>query len=192
MSRSHGRARSGLPRRIPARQWKLQPFSRGQGQHLHAQGKRQEALENRVHTEIEWLRRGPKARTTKSKARIDKAHSMIGELAEMNNRTPHRDSQNRFFGINRQTKQLIDLEAVSYAIAGRKLFKNVNFTCNPACAWDWLAQTAAARPLCCVCCAATLFPQRPNSESRFAAHRLLRSESPARSERNVAPRARAR
>ena len=31
---------------------------------LHAQSKRQEALENRVHTEIEWLRRGAKARTT--------------------------------------------------------------------------------------------------------------------------------
>ncbi len=40
-----------------------------------------------VHTEIEWLRRGPKARTTKSKARIDTAHEMIGELAEMNSRT---------------------------------------------------------------------------------------------------------
>ena len=46
-----------------------------------------------VHTEIEWLRRGPKARTTKSKARIDKAHEMIGELAEMNSRTPHRDGE---------------------------------------------------------------------------------------------------
>ena len=46
--------------------------------------KQQDALANRVHTEIEWLRRGPKARTTKSKARIDKAHEMIGELAELN------------------------------------------------------------------------------------------------------------
>src|SRR4029077_10472423 len=46
-------------------------------EHLHAQRNRQEVLENRVHTEIDWLRRGPKARTTKSKARIDKAHEMI-------------------------------------------------------------------------------------------------------------------
>ena len=30
---------------------------------LHAQSKRQEALENLVHPEIEWLRRGAKART---------------------------------------------------------------------------------------------------------------------------------
>ena len=51
---------------------------------LHAQSKRQEALENLVHSEIEWLRRGAKARTRKSKARIDKAGELMGELADLN------------------------------------------------------------------------------------------------------------
>src|SRR3979411_99290 len=54
---------------------------------LHAQSKRQEALENLVHSEIEWLRRGAKARTRKSKARIDKAGELMGELADLNART---------------------------------------------------------------------------------------------------------
>ena len=31
-------------------------------EYLDAQGKRQDALTNRVHTELEWLRRGPRAR----------------------------------------------------------------------------------------------------------------------------------
>ena len=62
-------------------------FLEAKEDYLHAQGKRQDALANRVHTEIEWLRRGPKARTTKAKARIDKAHDMIGELAELNARS---------------------------------------------------------------------------------------------------------
>ena len=35
---------------------------------LEAQTKRQEALENRVRTEIEWLRRGPKARSDESES----------------------------------------------------------------------------------------------------------------------------
>jgi ATP-binding cassette subfamily F protein uup len=48
---------------------------------LHAQSNRQEALENLVHSEIEWLRRGAKARTRKSKARIDKAGELISEPA---------------------------------------------------------------------------------------------------------------
>jgi len=49
---------------------------------LHAEAKRQEALENQVRREVEWLRRGPKARTSKSRGRIDAAHRMIDELAE--------------------------------------------------------------------------------------------------------------
>jgi ATP-binding cassette subfamily F protein uup len=102
-------------------------FLEAKEQYLHAQGKRHEALENLVHTEIEWLRRGPKARTTKSKSRIDKAHSMIGELADLNNRTRTTAAKIDFTASNRQTKQLIGLENVSYTIGGRTLFKNVDF-----------------------------------------------------------------
>jgi len=102
-------------------------FLEAKEQYLHAQGKRHEALENLVHTEIEWLRRGPKARATKSKSRIDKAHSMIGELADLNNRTRTTTAKIDFTASNRQTKQLIGLENVSYTIGGRTLFKNVDF-----------------------------------------------------------------
>jgi ATP-binding cassette subfamily F protein uup len=95
--------------------------------YLHAQRNRQEALENRVHTEIDWLRRGPKARTTKSKARIDKAHEMIGELAEMNTRTRSTSAKIDFAESGRQTKQLITLDGVSYAMSGRRLFSDIHF-----------------------------------------------------------------
>ena len=54
-------------------------FLEKKAEFLHAQSKRQDSLENRVRTEMEWLRRGPKARATKAKARIDTAHEMIGE-----------------------------------------------------------------------------------------------------------------
>ena len=103
-------------------------FLEAKEQYLHAQGKRQEALENLVHTEIEWLRRGPKARATKSKSRIDKAHSMIGELADLNNRTRTTTAKIDFTASNRQTKQLIGLDGVTYTIGGRTLFRNIDFT----------------------------------------------------------------
>jgi ATP-binding cassette subfamily F protein uup len=95
--------------------------------YLHAQRNRQEALENRVHTEIDWLRRGPKARTTKSKARIDKAHEMIGELAEMNARTRSTSAKIDFSASDRQTKQMITLDGVSYALGERTLFGDIHF-----------------------------------------------------------------
>jgi ATP-binding cassette subfamily F protein uup len=102
-------------------------FLEAKEQFLHAQRNRQEALENRVHTEIEWLRRGPKARTTKSKARIDTAHDMIGELAEMKTRTRSASAKIDFAASGRQTKQLVTLDAVSYAIGERTLFEDVHF-----------------------------------------------------------------
>jgi ABC transport system ATP-binding/permease protein len=107
---------------------KYSHFLEAKEAYLHAQGNRQEALENRVHTEIEWLRRGPKARTTKSKSRIDKAHKMIGELADLNARTKTLTAKIDFSAWNRQTKQLIVLDGVSYSIGGRSLFRDINFT----------------------------------------------------------------
>ena len=103
-------------------------FLEAEEKYLHAQKKRQESLENRVHTELEWLRRGPKARATKAKARIDKAHEMIGELAEMNARSRTASAEIDFSATNRKTKQLIMLEAVSYGVGGRALFKDIQFS----------------------------------------------------------------
>ena len=102
-------------------------FLEAKEEYLHAQGKRQDALANLVHTEIEWLRRGPKARTTKSKSRIDKARRMIGELAELNSRTRTGAAGIDFSASNRQTKQLIRLDGVMHALGTRTLFKNVDF-----------------------------------------------------------------
>src|ERR1700692_3225198 len=94
---------------------------------LHAQGKRQEALENLVHREIEWLRRGAKARTRKSKARIDKAGELMSELADLNARRRSGSAQIDFSATDRKTKRLIELEEVSCEIGDRKLFTGLNF-----------------------------------------------------------------
>ena len=94
---------------------------------LHAQSKRQEALENLVHSEIEWLRRGAKARTRKSKARIDKAGELMGELADLNTRTRSATAQINFSASDRKTKRLIELQDVTCEIGGRTLFEGLNF-----------------------------------------------------------------
>jgi ATP-binding cassette subfamily F protein uup len=102
-------------------------FLEKKDEYLHAQTKRQESLENRVRTEIDWLRRGPKARTTKSKARIDSANSMIGDLAEMKTRTRTASANIDFTATNRQTKRLVELEGVSCKIGDQVLFDKLDF-----------------------------------------------------------------
>lgn len=94
---------------------------------LRAQSKRQEVLENLVHSEIEWLRRGAKARTRKSKARIDKAGELIEELADLNARTRSATARIDFSATDRKTKRLIELQNVSYSVGGRALFQKLNF-----------------------------------------------------------------
>jgi len=94
---------------------------------LAAQSRRQEALENRVRIEKDWLRRGPKARTTKSKARIDRAYELIGELADLGNRTQTKTAGIDFSATDRQTKRLVETEGLQYSAGDRKLFDGLDF-----------------------------------------------------------------
>jgi len=94
---------------------------------LHALSNRREALENRVRTEIDWLRRGPKARTTKSKARIDNANKLIGQLTDLRSRAATSSADIDFSATDRKTKRLVELEDVSYGFGDRTLFSHLNF-----------------------------------------------------------------
>jgi ABC transport system ATP-binding/permease protein len=95
---------------------------------LHAQSKRRESLENLVRREIEWLRRGPKARTTKSRSRIGKAYDLMDELSELNDRSRTGTADIDFDATGRKTKRLVMLEGVTHALGGQQLFAGTNFT----------------------------------------------------------------
>jgi len=84
--------------------------------YLESQSRQQESLRNRVRIEIEWLRRGPKARTTKSKARIDTANAMIGKLAAMDSRTNVNFAGIDFEASERKTKRLVEFDGVACAV----------------------------------------------------------------------------
>ena len=95
--------------------------------YFEAQSRQEQALRNRVRTEIEWLRRGPKARTTKSKARIQTAETMIGELAEIGARGAAGTAGIDFSASDRKTRRLVEFDDVRCDVAGRTLFSGLNF-----------------------------------------------------------------
>ena len=99
--------------------------------YLAALSKQQEALANRVRREIEWLRRGPKARTGKSRARIDSAGRLIEELAETEARGRGGAASIDFTASERRTKRLVAAEGVSKAMDGRALFRDLDFVLSP-------------------------------------------------------------
>jgi ATP-binding cassette subfamily F protein uup len=96
--------------------------------YLESQNRQMESLRNRVRTEVEWLRRGPKARTTKSKARIDTANAMIDQLAGMQARTVQNSAGIDFAASQRKTKRLVEFENAACEIGGRRLFSGLNFS----------------------------------------------------------------
>lgn len=103
-------------------------FLEKKSEFLAAQAKHQDALANRVRTEIEWLRRGPKARATKAKARIDTANEMISELRDLNARTRTASADFDFTATNRKTKRLIELDQVTFRFGERTILDGVDFT----------------------------------------------------------------
>jgi len=98
---------------------------------LLAQSSRQESLANRVRREVEWLRRGAKARTGKSKARIDEAGRLMRELSDLESRGVKGVTQIDFTGTDRRTKRLVSVEAVGKELGGRRLFRDLSFTLAP-------------------------------------------------------------
>jgi ATP-binding cassette subfamily F protein uup len=66
----------------------------------------EESLHNRVRREIAWLRRGAKARTRKSKARIGAAHRGIEELKESRERSVVESAGIELAATGRRTKRL--------------------------------------------------------------------------------------
>ncbi len=95
--------------------------------YMDAQSKLQDALKNRVKIEVDWLRRGPKARSTKAKARIDNANDLIGQLKEVNLRVQTSSAGIDFSATDRQTKRLVEFENVSCVLGDRNIVEGLNF-----------------------------------------------------------------
>ena len=98
---------------------------------LHEQARWQETLANQVRREIEWLRRGPKARTTKAQARIDNADKLIDELAKVQARQQTNIAAIEFAATDRRTKRLVVAEHVRKSFGDRRLIDDLSFVLSP-------------------------------------------------------------
>jgi ATP-binding cassette subfamily F protein uup len=90
----------------------------------------QETLANLVRREMEWLRRGPKARTTKAKARIQNAERLIDDLAESRDRAQTFSAEIDFNASQRKTKRLWAGRGLGKSV-GRWLFRDLDVLLTP-------------------------------------------------------------
>ncbi|MBD2084270.1 ABC-F family ATP-binding cassette domain-containing protein [Trichocoleus sp. ST-U3] len=76
--------------------------------------------------ELEWLKRGPKARSTKQKARIDRVHEMQATEFKQTQGKVDISTLSRRIG-----KKVIDLTNISKAYDGRTLIKDFTYEFSP-------------------------------------------------------------
>lgn len=99
---------------------------------LAGQQQEEERLANRARREIEWLRRGPKARATKAKYRIDEAHKLTEELAAVKARNRSlSEVQLDFEATGRKTRKLLEATGLSKAYGDQVLFQGLDITLSP-------------------------------------------------------------
>jgi ATP-binding cassette subfamily F protein uup len=95
---------------------------------LEAFERHEETLANRVRREIEWLKRGPKARTTKAQARIDEAERLQGELKDVRERGQVRTAAIDFTASDRKTRRLVVIEGLAKRFGERTILSGLDLT----------------------------------------------------------------
>lgn len=95
---------------------------------LEGQIAREKSLASKVRREQEWLRSTPKARSTKSRSRIDQAYDLIDEHSTLKSNNQKQNIAIDFASSDRKTRKLITLKNVRKELGGSTLFKNLDLS----------------------------------------------------------------
>jgi len=98
---------------------------------LRGQAAYEESLANTVRREIEWLRRGAKARSTKAKGRIKEADRLIEELRDARARGATRTAGIDFVASGRRTRELLVARGLTKALGDRTLIRGLDLIITP-------------------------------------------------------------
>jgi ATP-binding cassette subfamily F protein uup len=98
---------------------------------LRGQAAYQDALANTVRREIEWLRQGAKARSTKAKGRIKQAGRLIEELEDARTRGLAATAGIDFTSSQRRTRRLLVVHGLTVSRGGRTLVSGLDLVVTP-------------------------------------------------------------
>lgn len=134
------------------------------------QAQQAQALAGKVRREEEWLRRGPKARTTKAKYRVNMAHALQKELAETKARLRQQGTAIDFVGSGRKTKRLIAAEHLHKAFGSIKLFQDFELILSPGMAVGILGCNGSGKSTLLKLLAKTIEPDQGTVSHADALH----------------------
>ncbi|HNU69199.1 MAG TPA: ABC-F family ATP-binding cassette domain-containing protein [Myxococcota bacterium] len=108
-----------------------QAFLDAQADWFESEAKSRLSLETRVKRETEWLMRGPKARATKARYRVDEAHRLIDELNTARERGRVAETDFEFTGTGSKTKRLMVVRNLAKSLGGKPLFSGLDLIVSP-------------------------------------------------------------
>lgn len=91
----------------------------------------EEKRRNTMTREKEWLARGPQARLTKQKARIERAYDIIDEVKDLEHKNAKRALDLDFGGNSKSPKKLIEATKICKSYSGRTLFRDFSALIRP-------------------------------------------------------------
>jgi ATP-binding cassette subfamily F protein uup len=106
-------------------------FLEKRAQYLQARSQYRDSLANRVRRELEWLARGPKARTTKAQSRIDEAERLVTDLARVQAELTTSQAGIEMTGSGRRTKRLLVASGVDKTLGGHQLLRGLDLILQP-------------------------------------------------------------
>lgn len=98
---------------------------------LQVHADQQSSLVNRVRREVVWLRRGPKARTTKAKGRVQAATQLIDQLAQAEARAAPAQVDIDFASTGRKSKQLLVATRIGKSLGGKTVLGDLDVQLGP-------------------------------------------------------------
>ncbi len=105
-------------------------FLEQQAARLEAAGDRERSRRAFVRRELDWIRRGPQARATKQKARIERFDAAVS-AADDSTRPDERLLTLRLPSGPRLGKTVLKLKGVSKSLGGKQLFRDVSLLVKP-------------------------------------------------------------
>jgi len=101
-------------------------FIQKKAEFLKSEQSKLSSLKNIARRELSWLRKGPKARGTKAKHRVDSAHEVLDAVAEASSRMREKEISISFSETGRKTKRLIELVEVNKNFEGIKILEDLS------------------------------------------------------------------
>ena len=113
---------------------RVQTFAGNYGHYLEKKEEQEERqaveaqrLKQMARRELEWLRRGPKARTTKAKARVDRANELIQQSRQAASEIAGKRSLDIAFESSRLGGKILGLRGVGKSYGGRAIISDFNY-----------------------------------------------------------------